>query len=223
MSGFFKKALGLFVEIEESKDGSSERKQELNPTPSLKNTGANNTPIPTGSKLNEADIEKFEKHFDKLFEQANLPGPDYYEFCKMSETLEAHISDEKARMAATFASLSIQGLTKQKLLEAAEHYKQIVLKDKQAFEGAIDKKAEADLESRKSNVSALEKRIQDNAELIKKLTAEITDAQQKIATLKQEISVEEQRLIVNKSGYNIACEAMLTKISTDIQKIQTNL
>jgi hypothetical protein len=226
MSGFFKKALGIFVEFEETNETSENESTGNNSTPVVKTGNFKNpasTNIPVNTSLNQADIEKFEKHFDKLFEQANMPGPDYYEFCKMSETLEAHIPDEKARIAATFASLSIQGLTKQKLLEAAEYYKGIILKDKAAFEGAIDKKAQADLDTRKSNVVTYEKQIADNAELIKKLTAEITNAQTKIAALKEEIAVEEQKLNVNKNGYNLACEAMLNKINVDIQKIQASL
>jgi hypothetical protein len=227
MASFFKKALGVFVEFDETQENNNKNPEEKQYVQNITPKNNTNNNLPNNSNpsitLNEADIEKFEKHFDKLFDQANLPGPDYYEFWKMSETLEAHIHDEKARFSATFASLSIQGLTKAKLLEAAEQYKQIILKDKAAFEGAIDKKAESDLETRKSAVVGLEKKIVENAELIKKLTAEITDAQNKIGVLKEEIKVEEQKLSSNKNGYNIACEAMLNKITLDMQKIQAIL
>lgn len=222
MASFFKKALGVFVEIEET------------PTDSSVDSSVNNQPIVSGNfkstsnniplaSLNQLDIEKFEKHFDKLFEQANMPGPDYYEFCKVAETLEAHIPDEKTRFSAAFASLSVQGLTKNRLIEAAAHYKEVISADKVKFDLAIDNKSNAELDSRKVSVSALEKKMVDNAELIKALTKEISDAQTKIAAMKSEILEEEKRLASNKSGYNVAYEAMINRINLDIQKIQSNL
>jgi hypothetical protein len=43
--------------------------------------------------LDEATIDKFDRHFETLFDQANLPGPDYYEFWKMMKTFKPHIKD----------------------------------------------------------------------------------------------------------------------------------
>ncbi len=221
MASFFKKALGVFVEIDETptENTTTNNNQQI-VTGNFKNPANSNIPL---ASLNQQDIDKFEKHFDKLFEQSNMPGPDYYEFCKVQETLEAHIADEKARFAAAFASLSVQGLTKQRLIEAAAYYKEVILADKMKFEKAIDQKSHTDLETKKSSVTDLEKKIVDNSELIKKLTKEISDAQVKIAAMKTEISDEEKRLATNKNGYNLACEAMLNKISNDILKIQSNL
>jgi len=220
MSGFFKKALGIFVEIDES---TTETPKNVTPGSETNHLPGQAIPAVHSKTLNEIDIEKFEKHFEKLFEQSNMQGPDYYEFFKMLETLEEHIKDEKTRFSAVFASLSIQGLTKQRLLEAAEYYKSIIVKDKERFEGAINQKSLTELESRMNTVKDLEKKIVDNSELIKKLTKEISDSQAKISILKNEISEEETKLISNKSGYNIACDAMLNKINIDITKIQTNL
>ena len=218
MASFFKKALGLFVEFEEGSDHASEPKQSASGyIPSM---GA---APETKMFMSQSDLDKFEKHFEKLFDQANLPGPDYFEFWKMMETLEAHIPDEKARISAVFASLSIQGLTKQKLVESAAHYQGMIQKDKTEFERAFSMKVNTELEGRKKNITDLEKKIAANSEMIQKLTKEITEAQGAIATLKSEMVQEEHKLVSNKGGYNIACDAMLKHITEDIQKIQTIL
>jgi predicted transposase len=218
MASIFKKALGVFVEFDQ--DQPIQTTSDVQNTPlATKNVGIS-TPAPL---LNQQEIDKFEKHFDSLFEKSNLPGPDYYEFFKMMETLEAHIPDEKTRISAVYASLSIQGLTKQKLLDTARTYKEVVNSDKTQFEQAIDKKAEAELEKRKQNLISLEKRIVDHAELIKNLTKEITEAQSKISLLKEEINQEETKLTNNKGGYKIACEAILNKIDADMLKILNSL
>ncbi|MFL5729777.1 MAG: hypothetical protein ACJ75J_09860 [Cytophagaceae bacterium] len=219
MAAFFKKALGIFLEFDEDPNA---EKTETTETPVSKNPGT--TPLTSGKPaMNQADIDKFEKHFEKLFDQANLPGPDYFEFWKMMETLEAHIADEKARISAVYATLTIQGMTKETLVQSASQYKDIIEKDKAQFHNALNEKAKVELESRKGLVTDLEKRITANSEMIQKLTKEITEAQGKIKTLNTEIVQEEAKLQSVSGGYSLACDAMLSKISKDIQKIQTNI
>jgi FtsZ-binding cell division protein ZapB len=213
MSGFFKKAMGLFVEFEEAPGGSFPK----NDAPSL--TARSKLP----PVLNAEDLDKFEKHFEKLFDQANLPGPDYYEFMRMNETLESHIKDDKARLAATFASLTIQGLTKDILIQTAARYKEIVHDDKNKFEQIARQKHEDDIGGRRRELQSLEEKIRQNAEVIQKLTQEITEAKAAAGTLKGSISQEEERLEKNKQGYLIACEAMIRKIDNDLTKIQNDL
>jgi predicted nucleic acid-binding Zn-ribbon protein len=214
MAGIFKKAMGLFVEFEEDPQKPS------SPSTSPQSSGPSR---PASAMLNAEEFDKFEKHFEKLFDQANLPGPDYYEFMKMMETLEAHIKDEKARMSATYASLTIQGLTKEKLVDTANKYKEIISQDKAHFEKLVNDKSEKEIGQKRKDLVNLEDTIKRHAEMIQKLTKEITDAQMAMGSLKATISEEENKLSRNKQGYLVACEAMTKKISEDITKIQTTL
>lgn len=214
MASFFKKALGVFVEFDDEQDKISPASPGQLPI------------IPTEvsrNPENHAEAEKFEKYFDKLFDQANLPGPDYFEFYKMMDTLEVHIHDEKARLAATFASLSIQGLTKQNLLDTANKYKAIIEKDKADFEAALKEKLKSEVGQRQKALQDLDKKILANSEQIQKLTKEITESQIQIGKLKTEVMEEENKLTKNNNGYQVASLAIITKITNDIQKIQTTL
>jgi hypothetical protein len=214
MAGLFKKAFGLFVEFEEENPQSNSG-QPIN-------TGSGTSrPVSQTHVLNAGEIDKFEKHFEKMFDQANLPGPDYYEFWKTMETLEAHIPDEKARISATFASLSIQGLTKDHLLQSANKYKELIEIDKSTFEKVVNQKSENDIGQKRKDLKGLEEKIAKNAELIKRLTQEITDAQTTMGKVKTEIAEEETKLANNKNGYVMASQAMINKIVTDVQKIQS--
>lgn len=213
MAGIFKKAMGLFVEFEEDP-----HKTEPQESPSLTPRRA-----PTPQVLNAEEFDKFEKHFEKLFDQANLPGPDYYEFMKMMDTLEVHIKDEKARLSATYASLTIQGLTKDKLVDTANKYKEIIIQDKTQFEKIIHAKAEKEIGQKRKDVQSLEETIVRHSEMIQKLTKEITDSQATMEKLKATIADEEGKLAKNKQGYLLACEALVKNISDDITKIQTTL
>ncbi|MDB5035016.1 MAG: hypothetical protein JWQ98_2257 [Chlorobi bacterium] len=180
-------------------------------------------PVPAQERgeLSKEDVDKFEKHFSGLMDRANLPGPDYYEFFKMMETLEAHIPDEGARMAAVFATLSIQGMTKEKLLESAGVYGRLIDEDSVQFHKAIADKDASEVEGRQQNIKDLEGKIQKNAEQIQALTKQITEFQTQIAALTKEAGLEKQRIEINSSAYRIASQAMSAKIQSDIQKIQS--
>jgi hypothetical protein len=214
MAGFFKKALSVFVEFDE--DQQNQNASSFSQTPKISNDIIRNP-------LNHVEAEKFEKYFEALFEKANLPGPDYFEFYKTMETLEPHIPDEKARVSATFASLAIQGLTKKTLLETASKYKEIIEQDHANFEKALDTKMKSEVGERNESLKGLEQKIASNSEQIQLLTKEISDSQILIAQIKNELMEHENKLTKNKNGYQVACQAVLNKIGADIQKIQTTL
>lgn len=154
---------------------------------------------------------------------SNLPGVDYFEFWKMMDTLEAHIPDEKARIAATFGSLSIQGLTKQKLISSIEHYVQILEQDRQKFSNVIDNKASQEIASKENNAKQLEVKIVENSQLIQKLTKEITEAQATIENIKKEVIEQKLKIDSNKNGYLHAFNAIIVKIKGDAAKFNSTL
>lgn len=215
MSGLFKKALSVFVEFDEEANKTTE--------PSKSNPSVNVVSKFDSSKnsLNHEEIEKFEKHFDNLMNETNLPGPDYFEFCKMMEALETAVPDEKARFMAVFASLNVQGLSKEKLINSAGKYKIVIQEDKTKFELAVNDKLKSEVDSRKIQLKDYQAKLVQNNETIKKLTQEIADGQAKIQALYSEIGEKESKIKTNIDGYSIACEAMLNKINIDIQKIET--
>jgi hypothetical protein len=219
MASIFKKAMGLFVEFDEDPQNPG----SASATPSASNSASAPVRLSPQQVLNAEEFDKFEKHFEKLFDQANMPGPDYYEFMKMTETLEEHIKDEKARFSATYASLAIQGLTKAKLVETASKYKEIINQDKTQFEKIANDKSERDIGQKRKDLQGIEELVVRNAEMIQKLTKEISESQVAIGKLKSTITEEEGKLAKNKQGYMLACEAMIKKISEDIAKIQTTL
>ena len=219
--------LGLFIEFEPEQEEKSIKSSwgddglPLQVSPGKKGSPSSSTF--NGGIINQNDMDKFEKHFEELFDKANLPGPDYYEFWKMMETLEAAVPDEKVRMAAVFASLKIQGLNREMLISSAEKYHQMLEKDKLEFQNAVNTKVLAEIEGRKTSVDELEKRNATNTEQIKSLTKEINDNLQKINALKKEVIDEEAKINSNTNGYNIACDAMLAKLGSDINKIKSTL
>src|SRR5215207_2111901 len=114
-----KKILSAFVEVTESP-------KELIAVPS----------VPTPTLPVRESSEKYCAHFEKLFGEANAQGPDYFEFAKMTEAM-AGIPDEKARYAAAFAGLRVQGMDKEHLLGTAAHYLQVLEQDARDFDNSL--------------------------------------------------------------------------------------
>ncbi|MFB6457584.1 hypothetical protein ACE38W_20105 [Chitinophaga sp. Hz27] len=216
-----KRALGLFVEFEPGNEPANSQDQsplsQKFPLTNFQST--TNTP----SAISGADLDKFEQHFTGLFEKSNLPGPDYFEFWKMMEALQKHLPDENARIPVVFATLSVQGLTKESLITSAAKYKLIIEEDKAAFDKAAGAKESDEVEKRRNEMQALQQKIADNSTLIQQLTQEITAAQQQASELKKEVEDQEEKILNSRRGYQVASEAMIRKINNDIQKFESSL
>jgi len=166
-----------------------------------------------GNATGQTNNGKFRQYFEKLFEEANLPGPDYYEFSKMIEAMNS-IPDEKARYNAAFAGLQVQGLDKQKLLATAAAYLDILDKDAANFLSTIDAAVQ-------EKVLGKRKEMEDKTTRIQRLTKEINDLQNQLTVLQNEVQENEQKLADSTDGYKNALENMKQRIQQDTEKIKS--
>lgn len=208
MASLGKKILSAFVDMDNSKPTETAPATQQVTRPHISAPQA----APAGT---DAGSSKFSEHFNRLFADANLPGPDYYEFSKMTEAMQG-IADEKARFCAAFAGLQVQGLDKQKLLSSAQQYLQILEADAAAFNQTLDQALLEKVQSRKKEIAEAQERIQQ-------LSQEIVRLQQQTETLTQEIAVNEAKIESNTAGYTAALNASKNKILIDIDKIYTHI
>ena len=144
--------LSNFIEVD---TGSSKKKSaapaQVSPAPAFfsqpSEPAAATAPVGQ-TQMSSENLDKFINHFEKLMKDANLPGPDYYEFAKVMGTLKAHIHDERELMLAALGSLQAQlpegrsPITKDILLSSAQHYAGIIQQDKQEFMKTSGRKKE---------------------------------------------------------------------------------
>jgi uncharacterized protein YoxC len=199
MANFGKKILSAFVDIQE------EPKSEVVSTTTTV-TEAKASYVP-----NQASNNKFKNYFEQLFKEANLPGPDYFEFSKMVEAMQV-IPDERTRYISAFAGLSVQGLDKTKLTESANKYLEILDTDAANFDATINTALQEKVEVKKHDMEEKAKRIQQ-------LSNEIAELNNSINLLGNEIKENEEKIRTNISGYEYELNVMKQKISNDLSKI----
>jgi len=195
-----KKILSAFVEV--SEDTKPPTATEVISTPVVRHQST-------------ADSEKFQQYFNQLFEEANIQGPDYYEFSKMIDAMSS-IPDEKARYLAAFAGLSVQGLDKERLLSTAAQYLQVLETDASNFNNTIDATLHEKVINKKLEIEEKKKKIQQ-------LSHEIEDLQNKMMVLQNEIKENEEKIENNSTGYKTESDHMKNKIQSDIEKIKQHI
>lgn len=202
MANIGKKILSAFVEIKDDEKKESEKQVEQE----IKYINT-----PAADTVQQVD-NKFKQYFDKLFRDSNIPGPDYFEFTKMTEAMHA-IADERSRYTAAFAGLGVQGLDKQKLLSTADQYIRILETDAANFLSTVETALKEKVHQKKVEAEEKNKRILQ-------LSQEIQVLQEQVLALQQEINENEDKIAASTGGYKIASEQMKQRIQTDIQKIK---
>jgi hypothetical protein len=177
----------------------------------------------SSSSITSDDLQRFVAHFDDLLKKANLPGPDYYEFAQVLESPAMSQFDEKTKIAASFASLVAQGLTKDRLISSANQYITVIQKDKDGFEGALKAKLQNEVNSRQSQIAKIQGEIEQKTQQIQAITKSITEDQASIAKLNSEISDSSAVIQKNEGAYLAACDTFILKIQSNTNKIQQYL
>jgi hypothetical protein len=165
--------------------------------------------------VNAATEQRFAGYFDKLFGDANIPGPDYYEFARMIGAMQM-IADERARYAAAFAGLQVQGLDREKLLTTANEYLRVLSTDADQFRKTVDTALQEKVHRRNAEAEEKSRRIQA-------LSQEILDLQQQIGALKQEIAGSREKLDVSSNGYAAESDRRRQQVLVDIERIKQYL
>ena len=187
--------------------------------PKLGGSSATPTYVAPNSNNNEQDLSKFNDHFNDLFDKANLPGPDYYEFNKMCQAM-ATLSDD-VKFPAVYGGLQVQGLDKKKLTESAAHYINIIDEDQKKFNGAIDAQILGEANKKKATILEKAKKLGEKEALIKQLQEEIANDTVEITKLNTEAADLERKANEKSTIYKNACDARKASITSDIAKINT--
>jgi chromosome segregation ATPase len=159
----------------------------------------------------------------KALERNNQPGFDYIEFKQSLARLLEMGMDQAISFKSAFATASTVGLTKDKLLQTADHYKKVLLSEKQQFDAALHKQMEQRVESKLAEVKTMKQQIEDYKAKIQQLEEKIAKAQNTIDHADEHVRAAKEKIAATKEGFEVTLRTVLNEIDEDIEQIKVLL
>lgn len=152
----------------------------------------------------------------KAIEENNLPGFDYLEFKQSMNGLRQMNMDETTAIKSAFTTGNTVGLTKSKLISSAEHYRQVLMKEKKQFDSALQKQTVERVDGRRSEKEGLAKKIQSYQAKISELQAEIVKIQSKLDKADGEIDKAQAKINDTKEKFESTYQSFVKEIERDV-------
>ena len=153
----------------------------------------------------------------------NLPGFDYIEFKQSLAALTNMEMDEETAFKSAFATAATVGPTKDKLLKTAEHYQNVLNKEKNQFDAALKKQVDQRVKSKQTEVAKLRKQVEDYRAKIQLLEEKINAAESTIEKADEVIQEAKNRIESTKDGFELTLQSILNEINKDIENIKSFL
>ena len=156
-------------------------------------------------------------------EKNNLPGFDYLEFkLSLGKLQEMNLPEDTAFKSA-YATASTVGLTKDKLVGTAQHYKQVLVQEKEQFDLALNNQLQKRVKSKQQEVEKLKAQIVAWKAQIENLQNQIIKSQATIDTADDQVQAEMNKIESTKESFEHTHQSILNQIDVDLQNIQKYL
>ena len=129
-------------------------------------------------------------------------GFDYLKFKQSIASLEAMNMAEETAIKSAFATAATLGITKEKMLESINHYKQILAKEKTEFDTAHAKQKNIRINQKQSDTQYLQEKIKAHQNQIAELEKQIKEFQAKIDNADKEIEEARQKIEDTKQRFD---------------------
>jgi chromosome segregation ATPase len=165
--------------------------------------------------------EKSVNFLIKALDKNNLPGFDYLEFKQALQALQEMDMTEETAYRSAYATATTVGLTREKLLKTADHYKKILANEKVQFDAALQKQVKQRVEGKRSEVEKLRQQIEDYKKKIEQLEAKIVKSQQTIEQQDDLIQSAQDKIETTKDGFERTLQSITNEIDRDIENIES--
>ena len=158
-------------------------------------------------------------------EKSNLPGFDYFEFKRaVVDLLSTMQMDEATAFKSAFTTVaSTLGLTKEKLVETAGFYRNVVHKEKEKFDESLDNHNKTKVASRQDEVKRLRDQVERHKADIVRLQDEMAAYLLQIDQAEKAALAEGEKLTKTKASFESTHQAVLLQMDRDIENIHKYL
>jgi chromosome segregation ATPase len=155
--------------------------------------------------------------------KSNLPGFDYLEFKQSLAALSALNMEEETAIKSAYATAATVGLTKDKLLKTAQHYKQVLNSEKQQFDAALQKQIDSKIKGKAAEVAKLKKQVEEYQAKIAQLEAQIAKSQETIDHAYEHINAAKEKIDATRENFEHTLQSVFNQIDKDIENINKYL
>lgn len=220
----FKNLKSLFIVEENNPDNAN------TPTSKQEDSGQNirpsakqgNTPAASQGEPGKPVPELTEVLY-KAMEENNIEGFDYLEYKQSLNSLKKMPMDDQTRYQSAFAMAQTMGVTVERLLQTGQHYLDVLKKEEQKFEAAVNNQKAKQIGEKEQLILQLEEAIKSKAEQIKQLTLEIEADQAKSKQLKQEMAEAGVKVETTRNNFLSSYESLVGQIRSDLENIKNFL
>jgi chromosome segregation ATPase len=159
----------------------------------------------------------------QAIEKNNLPGFDYLEFKKAVTALAGSGQDTAMAFKSAFTTAATLGITKEKLLETAGYYKNMLQTQQEPFEDALQYQTDTKVTQPQSEVDRLRDQVARNKADIQRLEDEIAGFLTKIEQVEASIKTETDKISQAQKGFDSTLASMVQAIDKDIEAIHQYL
>ncbi len=226
-----KKIKRLFIVEEESIEEKLEKvvqEQSEPPKKTKSKSKKSDTPEPiieteTFESNIQGDIKpakKFTSILLKALNKNNLDGSDYLEFKDSLHSLKGVIDDEPTRYKSSYAVLSNNGVTKEKLIETSQHYIDVLKAEKQNFEATFRDQQAKQVKAREDKLVRLTSGLEKKKSQLQKLIADIEKTEEDLKVAKKEINQVAGKVQLTKDQFMASYQMIMNQIKEDVSKIK---
>lgn len=167
--------------------------------------------------------EKSVEFLTNALEKNNLPGFDYIEYKQSLGALMAMNMDEMTAFKSAYATAATVGLTKDKLLKTADHYKGILNNEKAQFDAALEKQMQQRVKSKQDEVAKLKKQIEEYQLKIKQMQEKIAESESIVANADEDIRASMEKIQSTSQNFEFTLKSILNEIDKDVENINRYL
>jgi len=208
-----KSLLGIFIQMEDDDKKDSAPEPTPNTVPAAVPASGPTDTIP--GALDELVV----KMLSEAIDNANLEGFDYYEFAQMLAALKPSLPSEQALFQTAFTSSKVMGATKEKLIQTAGVYLELLNKKSQEFEGACQEAVKTLVTSREDELKKMDEAIQEKAKAIQTLTEEINNMTAQKTQITNTIGENRLKIDTSRNNFTATLQTFTGRIQGDIEKI----
>jgi hypothetical protein len=155
----------------------------------------------------------------QTIESNNLPGFDFFEFKRAVAALVQMGVDENMAYKSAFTTASTLGLTKEKLIETAGYYRNLLDQESSQFGDALARQTQTKVTNRQSDIERLRDQVARHRADIVRLQEEVAAYEAQIEQGEAAAKIEADKIEAARAGFEKTHAAILSQIDRDIENI----